>query len=386
MHTIFFSLLAGVFSILANVEQGACLCAQVQRMPTAMMPGQIAFCACYSDLHDAARVGDTRRVRRLLDEGARPDERDELFGWTPLHYATTSGHIEIVTLLVDHGADTSVSDVGGTTSLHLAASRHDPELIRLLLQHGADPTVQDHSGLTPLMGLLSRHGGISESSLDAARQLLDAGAKTARQGRAIGPLQLASMHSDERMLSLLVDYGVNVHEIDSEGRTALAVAARAGNRDAVKHFVDLLDVNETDQRRPSPLMLAVSANPIDLEIVSLLLDHGADPNVTDLDGSAALHIASTRANPAVVRALLGAGADPDAQDHAGRTAIDRARESLATLSREVPAIPEVINGEYSARELQINAIRRHRVLRQHQELQGLLHVVLTLWPTGPESQ
>lgn len=74
-------------------------------------------------------------------------------GWLPLHEACNHGHLEIVRLLIDKGAN--INDRGGTlcngiTPLHDAASNGHLELIELMLDNGASPLAQTDSGETPL--------------------------------------------------------------------------------------------------------------------------------------------------------------------------------------------------------------------------------------------
>ena len=70
-------------------------------------------------------------------------------GWTPLHEACNYGNVEIVKLLMEHGA--AVNDRGGKhcegiTPLHDAASCGHIEVMSALLQNGANPVSQTHHG------------------------------------------------------------------------------------------------------------------------------------------------------------------------------------------------------------------------------------------------
>ncbi|KAJ1476981.1 ankyrin repeat-containing domain protein [Baffinella frigidus] len=59
----------------------------------------------------------TAEVRQLLADGA-DIERGGQFHTTPLHGAACSGHADILRLLLEHGADTSATGIGGWTPLH----------------------------------------------------------------------------------------------------------------------------------------------------------------------------------------------------------------------------------------------------------------------------
>jgi len=57
-----------------------------------------------------------------------------------LHRAAERGHLDVVKLLLEHGADPNVQDDEGETPLHHAAAwRDNVDIVRLLLEHGADP-------------------------------------------------------------------------------------------------------------------------------------------------------------------------------------------------------------------------------------------------------
>jgi len=69
-------------------------------------------------------------------------------GWTPLHYASTKGHLDIMNLLLENNAYIDAESPNGTTSLMMAAQYGTPEAVKLLLQAGADPLVNNSLGMT----------------------------------------------------------------------------------------------------------------------------------------------------------------------------------------------------------------------------------------------
>ena len=68
----------------------------------------------------------------------------------PLHIAAQNGYLEIVELLLEHGANPNVQDNDGRTPLHYAVENCHVDVARVLLDHGADPTIRDNEGMTPL--------------------------------------------------------------------------------------------------------------------------------------------------------------------------------------------------------------------------------------------
>ena len=71
-------------------------------------------------------------------------------GWTPLHYAASSGHVEVVKLLLSHSAYIDAESPNKTTPLMMAAMYGTPETVQLLLTEGADASLRNEKGMTAL--------------------------------------------------------------------------------------------------------------------------------------------------------------------------------------------------------------------------------------------
>lgn len=71
-------------------------------------------------------------------------------GWTPLHYAATHGHLEIIALLLDKHAYIDAGSPNGSTPLMMAARYGTPEAVKLLLESGADPLLKNQQGLSAI--------------------------------------------------------------------------------------------------------------------------------------------------------------------------------------------------------------------------------------------
>jgi ankyrin repeat protein len=138
-----------------------------------------------------SQADGVRMAQLLLDRGA--DVNGQPKGdWTPLHWASYHGKLDIVRLLIDHGAtmnaktsssephctpcllakyesrgdgtrvtqlllergaDVKAQDINGETPLYLAACFGKVELARVLLDHGAVATEETYDGKTPLHGI-----------------------------------------------------------------------------------------------------------------------------------------------------------------------------------------------------------------------------------------
>ena len=101
----------------------------------------------------AAKRGNADAVRALLrDDPALVHARDA-DGSTPLHCAAWKGHVAVVRVLLEHGADVDAVNRNthwGTTPLHAAAHGNQKGVAEVLLAHGADVAAVNLNGRTPL--------------------------------------------------------------------------------------------------------------------------------------------------------------------------------------------------------------------------------------------
>ena len=99
-----------------------------------------------SPLMLAALKGQTDIVKKLIARGADVNKP----GWTPLHYAATNGHTEIMALLLDNHAYIDASSPNDSTPLMMAALYGSASAVKLLLEAGADPSIKNRLGLTAI--------------------------------------------------------------------------------------------------------------------------------------------------------------------------------------------------------------------------------------------
>ncbi|MBU3557916.1 ankyrin repeat domain-containing protein [Polynucleobacter sp. Ross1-W9] len=71
-------------------------------------------------------------------------------GWTPLHYASSRGHLEVAEFLLANGAIVDSMSPGNTTPLMMAVQSGNEQLIKLLLDKGADLQIRNTNGLTAI--------------------------------------------------------------------------------------------------------------------------------------------------------------------------------------------------------------------------------------------
>ena len=90
----------------------------------------------------AASSGHTEIVKLLLERGADVNITNH-YSCTVLVSASNEGNAEIVKLLLAHGADVNIRNRSNRTALMCAASSGHTEIVKLLLEHGADVNMKD---------------------------------------------------------------------------------------------------------------------------------------------------------------------------------------------------------------------------------------------------
>ncbi len=244
-------------------------------------------------LHLVARAGNVEAAKSLLKAGAKVDPKESFGGQTPLMWAVARRHPAMVELLASKGADVNARsairdyqrvvqaesrakslDRGGLTPLLYAARENCRECVEILLKHKADVNLGDPSEVGPLSVAMLN------ANWDIAKRLVEAGADVNGwdwYGRAplhvaIGNMQTANnrnpLDNDQpnkttgrALVNLLVERGANPNQQQHFGATGLGGAADRGM---------------------TPFLVACGTG--NLEVVKLLLAHGANVHLATADG------------------------------------------------------------------------------------------------------
>ena len=114
---------------------------------------QVTMADPSKEIIKAAKSGDAERVSSLLANDKSLVKARDKDGSTPLHCAVWKGHLKVVALLLEAGADVNAqneNDHWGTTPLHAAAHANEASIAQLLIDHGADVNAPDCEQRTPL--------------------------------------------------------------------------------------------------------------------------------------------------------------------------------------------------------------------------------------------
>ena len=173
-------------------------------------------------LRTASNKGHIDVVRVLLDHGANVNTLYK--NKTPLISAYDNGHLGMMRLLLEHGADVDARDDFGNLLLKRASIDGQAEVVQLLLQHNADVNSRGYLDWTPLQ----------EASLfgrtKVVQILLDHGADVALSSGHYHPLHIAIRKHFFEIVRLLVEHGADVNIRDGEDRTTIGPRTRWLNR------------------------------------------------------------------------------------------------------------------------------------------------------------
>ncbi len=310
----------------------------------------------------AARAGQVDAVEILADAGADFDARESWNGQTALMWAGAEGHIPIVEALVSLGADIRARSNSGATPLLFAARKGSIGAVRALLAAGADVNEARPDGATPLLvAVVNGH----EELVDL---LLAEGADPNAEG---GSTRLTVQGMRAEAMPLVVRK-LGYSERESEGIIPGNIFGRplqAAVHVANWHISDQFIVVNLDRLRVLRSLLAygadvngrntmeeprwsgaryrrhmtgatafmLAAKAADVEVLRLLLEHGADPtintedNITPLMAAAGISWASNQDRASEAQVLEAVqliveelGADVNAVSDVGETAMHAA--------------------------------------------------------------
>ena len=343
-----------------------------------------------------ARTGNVEAAEVLLKEGATVDAREKWGGQTALMWASARRHPAMMQLLIARGADVNARstvrdyqrhvtaegrpkslDSGGLTPLLYAARENCIACVDVLLGNRADINLPDPDGVSPLLV------AIMNANWDLAQRLIAAGADVNQWdifgesplftavnlrsridgGRAsIDPLNRTT---GLEVVKALLERGANPNmqlffqpanlagNTNTRGSTPLIRAANNGDVDVVEllleHGADATIQMADRQTAIHAVIAGRSAEPQAVELIRMLHKAGAEVNVValinhpqEIRGGTALHYAVRKRQKEVIKLLASLGIDMDATDQDGLTALDytQSRGFMPFMALQTPVYKE----------------------------------------------
>jgi ankyrin repeat protein len=239
-------------------------------------------CIGSSSLILACKNGHNRVVSLLLQNGAHVDMQDRE-GLSPLMVACEGIHLEIVSLLLQYGACVNMQNCVGSSSLKIACQNGQNKVVSLLLQNGAHVDMRDKEGWSPLM-IASQNGHIEIIPL-----LLQNSADVNMCNKGVSPLMMACHKGHTDIVSVLMIHGADATLRSAIGGiSALHIACESNKPSIVKQLLSPMVVDLRDELGNTPLMVASSCGHD--EVVKLLLEAGAQVNISNFSDYPSLHL------------------------------------------------------------------------------------------------
>ncbi|KAM0722171.1 hypothetical protein Q7P37_001612 [Cladosporium fusiforme] len=251
-------------------------------------------------LHQASREGDTVKLRQLLRNAAVDVSARDEYGYTPLHVAANA---EIAKhLLRDKRTDIGAEDYEGRSALHTAVLKRRLDVIKVLLENSVDTEWKDDGGKTaisyaqdcPAAWFMLRYGA-------------DIEARATMPSNNTGLLHVAWL-GDLESTRFYLDQGAAVNARNNLGETALTESARHGDVQIVElllqHGADM-EIGADPGREWTPLMQAIRDGREDAARV--LINHGAKRDHKLASGNNCLAEACWRKHFGIAKALVEAG-------------------------------------------------------------------------------
>jgi ankyrin repeat protein len=309
-------------------------------------------------LAQAVTAADRDAVQSLLN-GSGKQELSGREGAAALIAAAERNDLETADLLLAAGVDPKAANDYGATALYAAAEDTDPAMTEKLLAAGADANAQLLSGETPLMTAALR------GHLATVNALLAGGADPNLQEKSGGQTALmwALSQRHSAVVDVLVSHKADVNLASKSGSTPLMFAAQGSLQSARTLLAAGARPNDVhpDTGQTALIIASTMGN---TDIVALLLDNGADPNIRDSNTFTALHAAvrdsdygtdhaSRVTAAATVKVLLAHGADPNVRINQKKQTVRALNEvsfqgatplALAAEVNSLDAIKELVKG------------------------------------------
>ena len=296
---------------------------------------------------DAFPVSNDQKLdimRLLLDHGADREARNSDHN-TPLRLAVCNGQLAAAKVLIEHDASIHARNKDHWTPLHEASYRGYLDIMRLVLEHGADQEAVNQNGSTAL------HAAACGGQRAAARLLIENGAiLDAHNYFGRTPLHDASCSEFPDVIRLLLERGANIEARDSNHSTPLHLAATHGQLMESQILIEYgAIVHVRNKSGWTPLHEASSRGYSD--VVLLLLENKADVDVRNSEYATPLHSAAFEGKPEATRLLLAHGANAHAQNKARQTPVQLA--SMNGHEEVVRLLSQHVLGGEEPKDLQV---------------------------------
>ncbi len=288
----------------------------------------------FTKCHEAAKLGNTRGLKRLIAKNKPLLDAQDALGNTPLHYAVDCDHYDATKFLVDSGASLTLKNNMGQLAAHSAQTEEIKNIFSanqdMLISEfvPADAEIEELSEPEdPLNNLFT---AALDGDIENLLALLEKYPKLInKQDDIQGSLLHAAVFNNHHdAAEVLISVGIEVNISTAPGETPLQICT---NGKIKKLLID------NGACTFSCMHKAVLDNDIE-KIVELAITHHAFVDAIDLEGNTPLHYATSIGSITAIEALSDMGADFNKTNNYNQTAINHTvSDNIITLLKGLGA-------------------------------------------------
>jgi ankyrin repeat protein len=194
----------------------------------------------YDELEAAIEDNDSEALERLIQENPGIVHREDHSGQTPLITACILAYIDMVKILLTHGANINHQAKNGDSALFTAVLQKEIEIVEYLIERGANVNIVTKQGDSSLIMA-------SRNRLDIVELLVTHGANVNHQNKTgYTPLFTATLEGKPDIVEYLIIQGADVNARTTAGDTALICASRRNKNKSHEFIFQLLLLADAD--------------------------------------------------------------------------------------------------------------------------------------------
>ena len=243
----------------------------------------------------------------LPNEGFHSDvssnfDGDSCAGFTPLLAASYTGHLEVVKLLIERGADVNqIHATENSGALHWAAMHNQEEVIKCLLHHGAYINLLNGMRMTPFHYCI-----LVGSKVETLKLLLSHGARIDNDWDGVGMFWLACARGHINIVRWILEIGMSTETPIED--MVLKCEKHNGHAAIAEMLIARgLGPNEPGNSGAAPIFPCIEHGRLDL--LEVLVKRRADLNILNKEGNVPLTVAAMAGNVDIISFLLKHGAN-----------------------------------------------------------------------------
>ena len=252
------------------------------------------------DFRTLCKTATFEKILEALNNGANPNAKNRNKNTALMSAAQSNADPRVIEVLLDAGAELEARNQRGSTALHYAAMDNVPEVVELLIKKGADIEALNHEKKTPLY--YAKHNKNLNDT-----HIIDLLTKKSEEPETEPAPQETPTPSPAQ----------ERQETETPPKNLLDVCEKGSPEEILEFINHGANVNAANRNGTTPLMSAAQHN--NFEAVKTLIENSADVNAKNKTGNTPLHFAAQFNSPETVRLLIENHADVNTTNKTNNT-------------------------------------------------------------------